>query len=58
MAMPLPSSLGAAAAAGREGDEDVKDADTLLLKENPVNNVGIGSEVVVVFEEGAKLDRC
>ena len=40
-----------------EGDEDVEDVDPSLLKENPLDDVGIGSKVIVVAsDEGVKLD--
>ena len=49
MAMPLTSSLKVAVGVSEEGNKDVDDADSLLLKENPVDDDGIGS-VVVAFE--------
>ena len=54
MAMPLMSSPEVAVGASEEGNKDVDDADSLLFKDNPVGNDGIGS--VVVALEGAEWD--
>ena len=57
MAMPLTSSFEVGVAVGLEGDKDVEDVDPPLFTENPVDDVGVGSKVIVVaFDEGVISD--
>ena len=54
MVMPLISPLEVAVGESEEGNKDVDDADSLLFKDNPVDDDGIRSGVVAL--EGVEWD--